>query len=265
MFNMRNISRLALIVMVPWLAACGNENPAGPGGSAGGSVALSLTIGSQASGSAFVSPGSQRAMGVVFSDGANTVDISRVALVLREVELELQNDNSCDDTLPEAEDLCEKFEVGPILLELPLDGSVNQVLAIGNIPAGTYDEVEFNIHRPSRGSVEDNPFIAANPDFEDVSIRVEGQFNGVAFTYTTDLMDNQRLGLVPALVITDGVTTSTNVTLKTDLSTWFEAADGSLIDPATANEGGPNESWVDNQIKASIDAFEDRNRDGTED
>jgi len=50
-----------------------------------------------------------------------------------------------------------------------------------------------------------------------------------------------------------------------DLTTWFEAADGNLLDPATANEGGQNESWVDNNIKQSIEAFEDRNRDGSED
>lgn len=262
MFSRSNISRLALVVMVPWLAtACGDENPAGPGNT-GGSVSLSLTIGAQAPTPAINSPAS---FNVVYSDGVNTVDISRVAMVLREVELELQNDNSCDNALPEADDLCEKFEVGPILLELPVDGGVNQVVAISGVPAGTYDEVEFNIHRSSRGSVEDDPFILANPDFEDVSIRVEGTFNGAGFVYTTDVMDNQRLGLVPALVIADGSATATNVTLKTDLSTWFQAADGSLLDPATANEGGPNESWVDNQIKASIDAFEDRDRDGVED
>ncbi|MFQ5529974.1 MAG: hypothetical protein ACE5FP_06435, partial [Gemmatimonadota bacterium] len=124
MFSRSNLSRLALAVMVPWLAtACGDENPAGPGNT-GGSVSLSLAIGAQAPTPAINSPAN---FNVVYSDGANTVDISRVAMVLREVELELQNDNSCDNTLPEADDLCEKFEVGPILLELPVDGSVNQV------------------------------------------------------------------------------------------------------------------------------------------
>lgn len=263
MFNRNDISKLLLAVMVPWImTACGDGSPTGPGGNTGGSVSLSLAIGIQAPVPAINSPAN---FNVVYSDGANTIDISRVAMVLREVELELQNDDSCDDGIPDVDDLCEKFEVGPILLELPLDGTVNQVLSIAGVPAGTYDEVEFNIHRPSQGSVEDNPFIAANPDFADVSIRVEGTFNGTDFIYTTDLMDNQRLGLAPALVVTDGVSTSTNVTLKADLSTWFQAADGSLLDPVTANEGGPNESWVDNQIKASIDAFEDRNRDGSED
>ena len=263
MLNRISISRLALAVMVPWLVtACGDENPAGPGGSTGGSVSLSLTVQAQSPPAAINSPAS---FNVVFSDGANTVDISQVQMVLREVELELQNDDSCDNEMAEAVDQCEKFEVGPILLTLPLDGTVNQAFSISGVPAGTYDEVEFNIHRPTAGSVEDNPFIQQNPDFAEVSIRVVGQFNGVDFTYTTDLMDNQRLALVPALVITDGGSTATNVTLKTDLSMWFRAEDGSLLDPATANEGGANESWVDNQIKQSIDAFEDRNRDGIED
>lgn len=78
-------------------------------------------------------------------------------------------------------------------------------------------------------------------------------------------MDNQRLELLPALEITDGGFTATNVTFKTDLSMWFRADYGSLLDPATANEGRANEIWVDNQIKQSIDAFEDRKRDSIED
>ena len=185
-----------------------------------------------------------------------------MAVVLREVELELQNDDSCDNDVAELTDRCEKFEVGPILLELPLDGSVNQAFSITGVPAGTYDEVEFNVHKPSSGSLEDQTFIQQNPDFSEVSIRVEGQYNGTDFTYTTDLMDNQRIGLVPPLTIEAGSSASTNVTLRVDLTTWFEAADGNLLDPATANEGGQNESWVDNNIKQSIEAFEDDDRDG---
>ena len=263
MVNRSSIYRVALAVMVPWLGtACGDDNPAGPAGSTGGTVSLSLTVQAQTPPASINSAAS---FNVVFSDGANTVDISQVQMVLREVELELRNDDSCDNDMAEAVDLCEKFEVGPILLTLPLDGTVNQAFFISGVPAGTYDEVEFNIHRPSSGSVEDNPFIQQNPNFADVSIRVVGRFNDVDFVYATDVMDNQRLALVPALVIADGASTATNVTLKTDLSMWFQAADGTLLDPATANEGGPNESWVDNQIKASIDAFEDRNRDGVED
>ena len=40
---------------------------------------------------------------------------------------------------------------------------------------------------------------------------------------------------------------------------------GTLLDPASANEGGANESVVENNIENSIDAFEDDDRDGDDD
>ena len=50
-----------------------------------------------------------------------------------------------------------------------------------------------------------------------------------------------------------------------DVSTWFKnAGTGALIDPATALIGGANESVVKGNIKASIKAFEDDNKDGDE-
>jgi len=38
-----------------------------------------------------------------------------------------------------------------------------------------------------------------------------------------------------------------------------------LIDPATANKGGANENLVKENIKRSMKAFEDKDRDGNED
>jgi hypothetical protein len=40
---------------------------------------------------------------------------------------------------------------------------------------------------------------------------------------------------------------------------------GALVDPSSANLGGPNAGIVKNNIKSSIDAFEDDNRDGRDD
>ncbi len=43
------------------------------------------------------------------------------------------------------------------------------------------------------------------------------------------------------------------------------APDGSLIDPRTAGDGGPNEGLVEDNIRASIDGFEDEDEDGEDD
>jgi hypothetical protein len=56
------------------------------------------------------------------------------------------------------------------------------------------------------------------------------------------------------------------VTMFVDLQGWFlnQAGDG-FLDPASANNGGQNEGEVKSNIEASIDAFEDHDRDGVED
>jgi len=65
---------------------------------------------------------------------------------------------------------------------------------------------------------------------------------------------------MPPLVV-DSVM-ATNVTVRIDISQWFQDATGNFVDPASANKGGQNESIVNENIKQSIEAFEDRDRDG---
>jgi hypothetical protein len=55
------------------------------------------------------------------------------------------------------------------------------------------------------------------------------------------------------------------VTIRVDLPSWFTTAQGDLIDPGSANEGGANEALVDGNILASFHAFDDRDRDGRRD
>jgi len=52
------------------------------------------------------------------------------------------------------------------------------------------------------------------------------------------------------------------VTLRVLLNEWFIDSSGALIDPASANHGEPNEGVVEDNIQASMEAFEDRDEDG---
>lgn len=193
-------------------------------------------------------------------DGTSTLIITRAQMVLREIELERQEVADCDVEPKPAG--CEDFETGPALIDLPLaPGATPQVEV--DIPPGTYVEVEFEIHKVSGDDPADAAFRQAHPDFAGKSIRVQGTFNGVSFTYETDLDVEQELDLVPPLVVTD-TTTRTNLTIRVVLADWFRSADGKLIDPATANKGGANENLVKENIKRSMKAFEDRDRDGDE-
>ncbi|MGH7699919.1 MAG: hypothetical protein ACREMJ_05315 [Gemmatimonadales bacterium] len=133
-------------------------------------------------------------------------------------------------------------------------------------PAGMYDELEFDVHKPDE--LGDGAFIAAHPEFADVSIRVRGTFSNdgarTDFTYLTDLNEEQEIELFPFLEVIEGE--PVGVTLRLDVSTWFLDGSGTgLVDPATANKGQPNENLVRDNIRASIDAFRDDDHDGLDD
>jgi hypothetical protein len=239
---------LAVIV-----GACGDTT--GPQGA----TAVSLSVTAPTSAPAAAPAGPSRV--VTQSDGQNELVIHRVAVVLRAVELKRAVSDDCDS--PGGDDSCEEFQTGPMVLEIPTDGSTVHVVAI-DVPADTYDQIEFDIHKPDDDSPEDQAFLQANPDFVDTSVRVEGTWNGQAFLFEQDLNEEQELDLSPALVIGESAE-PTNLTLEVDVTTWFTRSDGSLIDPESANKGEVNEGLVELNIRNSIEAFEDPDEDGKRD
>lgn len=191
------------------------------------------------------------------TSGSDTLIISGVEIVLREIELERLEAANCDVEPKPAG--CEEVNLGPVLVDLPLTAGAQAEFNV-QVPAGTYTEIEFEIHKVSSDDPEDAAFRQQHPDFVDVSIRARGTFNGQGFTYETDLNVDQELSFSPALVLAE--TVSTNVTILVDVSQWFRTATGDLVDPATANKGGANENLVRDNIIDSMEAFEDRDQDG---
>ncbi len=256
---------LAVTSLAFALTACDDSGSqiTGPGGSSGGGD-VSLSIAVPAGGSPSMSSSGGALFDIVQNDGASELVIERVAMVLREIELERQFDDDCDDHVSGDDDDCEEFSTGPMILELPVDGSVDHVVTINDVPADTYDEVEFEIHKPEDDTTEDREFINNNPDFERVSIRVEGTFDGESFVYLTDLNEDQEYALVPPLVVGED-SAPANLTLSIDVTTWFVTSGGSLVDPRSANDGGANENLVESNIDRSIEIFEDDDRDGDDD
>jgi hypothetical protein len=198
--------------------------------------------------------------------GADTVIIRSVELVLREIELKrLQDLTGCDTTTTGDNDACEEFTVGIQLVSLPLGNSTDKVITV-DVAADTYDEVEFEIHKPE--SSDDAAFIAAHPGFAGVSIRVTGSYSQAGtrrdFVFTTDLDKEQEIHLNPPLTVaSDG---PVNLTIRLDIATWFLGVGGTaVVDPASANKGGSNEGLVKNNIEQSIEAFHDDDSDGLDD
>jgi hypothetical protein len=257
---------MIMILAVP-LAACGDDDPAGPGAN-GSTVTLSVAVPGPAA--AAVIPGEAWFAAVPVTDGVRSMEIESVQLVLREIELELQDSEDCDDHLEGEDDDCEEFETGPYLLDVPLDVSgASQAFAISGVPAGTYDEIEFEIHTPEDDPGDDE-FLIAHLEFDGVSVRVTGTFDdgqgsgAQPFVFVSNLSQEQEMELAPPLVVGEGAVA--NVTLQVDVSTWFYAEDGvTLIDPSTASTGQPNESVVEENIQNSLHVYEDDDRDGDDD
>lgn len=251
------MKRLILAMLVATAAACTTTNgPDSEFANVQVSFATQRPAGPLASG-AFLS----RAAGDTIITGIDTLVIDRVQVVLREIELKRVETTDCDSAVDG--DACEEFEAGPVLVDLPLGNTVQQTFAV-NVPIGTYNEIGFDIHKPDDGDPDDQTFVTNNPAFADISIRVEGTFNGRAYVYTSDLNVEQELALVPALEITD-MTVSANLTILIDIDSWFRDQNGAVLDPASANKDGPNEGIVKENIKNSVEAFEDDDQDGEQD
>ncbi len=242
---------LMLFALASWgtLGAC--DDGTGPGA---GSVSLSVTVPTNGAGAASVA--SPALFDLVYTDGTTTLTLTKVELVMREIELEKVDDDSCDD-LFEGEDECEEFETGPRVFALPMDGSTDAVLTISDVPPGLYDELEIEIHKLSNDS-GDAALMDARPDLADVSIRVEGELDGVPFVFTTGVEEEFEFVLAPPIDPSAG---PVNVTLSIDVESWFMAGDGSVLDPADE----ANRSEIENNIQQSYEAFEDHDGDGEHD
>lgn len=253
----RYVTGTALLAALAILAAACSDGGSSPTTDA--QVNFNLATRSAAAAVVAAAPSLFVAAPETFTDGANTLVIDQVDLVLREIELKRSEaTGDCVDGMQH--DACEELEIGPILLSLPLGTAGAERAFSVTIPAGSYSEVEFQIHKPSS---DDAAFLQANPGLDGVSIHVTGTYNGAPFDFVSDLEARQEIHLSTPLVVTE--TSATDLTLLVNLDTWFRDASGTILDPATAAQGQANESLVKDNIRASLDSFEDHDHDGVDD
>jgi hypothetical protein len=194
-------------------------------------------------------------MSISVASGSNSLVINKAQLVLAEIELEPAAAADCSTT---ADDECPDVELGPVLIDLPLDAAVPTDLHT-LVPAGSYSELEFKVDAVEDGEHDAAAFLAAHPEFRAVSLRVEGTYNGQPFVYTSNVEGEIKLQFASPLVVGNGG--ASNVTLAVDVATWFKDASGNLLDPSNS----ANASQIANNIQRSFRAFEDDDRDGVED
>jgi len=256
--------------------ACGAALGCSQASAPHGAAPMSVSFMTRPTTAAAASNGVVRAADVTTTDGQNTLTITRAQVVLSRIELratgaavcdaddDADNDNGGDNDANDRSDGpghdggCEGLELSPMLADLPTDSSVVSAVH-ANIPAGTYTALEATLEPAHGHDGSAAAFLAANPTWAGVSVRVTGTYNGQTFVYSGAPQVHLELKFSPPLAVGDA---GTNVTVHADLTQWFRDGSGNLVDPATANAGGANVSLVANNIRQSFRAFRDDRRDG---
>lgn len=139
---------------------------------------------------------------------------------------------------------------GPFLVDLTaadFNGAFHQAVLQAQLPAGTYDRARFDMHKIDEDEAGSDPALQAMAD-ADVSVLVHGTSGGGAFTFSTDVNDEQEIAV--ALEVGNAVTGLDEITLSVDPSGWFGEA-GACLDPAADVDA------IEENIRASVDLEEE--------
>ncbi len=177
-----------------------------------------------------------------------TFQLDTVKILLRDIKIKNQ---SANDGHP--------VKVGPFVVYLNLEGMTSD-FAVGNIFAGTYDRVKFEIHKVGAAETSPDPeFWEGNDSNLRYSVIVKGKYNSEDFIYKSRKSAKQDLKLETPIEV--GENEIANLTIIVDPYTWFYD-DTTPLDPTDPD----NENNIDNNIKESFKkCFRDDNHDGVAD
>lgn len=220
--------------------------------------------------------------GLKIERGGDVIVVSKAQVVVRDVKLKsavatCADDDSRSDVAADKgssgstnpidkrsthdDDECPTIRVGPFLVDMPVSGADAGRVSVA-VPEGTYSKIRLTVHKVTSSDSADLEFRKANPDFRDISVRLEGTYNGKPFIFVNDVEAKLEVPLTAPLAIKAG---GDNVTVTLDLAPWFVNSTGGLFNPADANTTGLVRAKVQNAIRFAFRAFRDRNRDGRED
>jgi hypothetical protein len=149
---------------------------------------------------------------------------------------------------------------GPFLLHASgsdLSGPLTESFTV-EVPAGTYDELRFVVHKLEDFQSIGVPAVDGPRASLAVKMTIDpGTASEASVTFTSNLNEAQRI--FGRFTVADGETPD-NVTVSIDPSGWFGTA-GSFLDPRV----GGNRDAIERNIQGSIDAFEDDDRNGSND
>jgi len=161
-------------------------------------------------------------------------------------------DSSVDDTLDF------RFEE-PFIQDLMVGSNLYEI-GTAQVPFGSYKRSRIKIDDLDP---EDGTVYTQNPDLQNRSIFISGFLNNdpnLAFEFTSDLNEEQEREFNPPLIL-DENSPSTSIVLTIDIDAWFMDGNGTPLDPSSPS----NKSIIEDNIKNSIDVFEDEDDDGERD
>jgi len=181
------------------------------------------------------------------NSAVDTVIITEAKFRFSEIEFESATDDDSTD-----------IEQGPLVLSLNLNGGLTEI-GIADVPAGFYEELEFEIDARDEDDV-----LVNDPDFEgdngqNYSLVISGTINGQPFTFRSEKDFEVEVEFEPAFEVSDEQ--QVNITLNFDTSLWFLDQNGNALNPTDSNDI----LLIESNIENSIEAFEDDNEDGEDD
>ncbi|MCP3064023.1 hypothetical protein LXT21_35130 [Myxococcus sp. K38C18041901] len=241
---------IGLCVSVMLLSACGSDE--------GVKVGLSTRVGA-ARGAQAIGKSAQQA------EPATGITLDRVRLSVRELELEYEGDHHDDDDRDGGDDddlrhsgADDEQRLGPILIDLSADDLNGRIVPVGNlrVTPGIFDEIEFDIGRITVAQAGQDAPLRELAELG-ASVVIDGHIDGQPFSFVSSVrMEQEREA---RFEVKEGQ--EPNITLNIDPTGWFVDGNGQRLDPRDASA----RSTIENNLRRSIDAFDDDDRDGGED
>ncbi len=190
-------------------------------------------------------PAASPSADLVVGSGAAAITITAAQMTLGEIELspsgtcgaETNDDNATGNVNDNHEENCDELEVGPVTVDLPVDGTTKAMLHV-TVPAGTYEGLQAEL-------------LKVQVSFTDAA--------GAKHTFTSDV--EAKLEMTFPTPITVDASGAFNVTIAVDVSSWFKDASGAVLDPTNP----ANADAINGNIRKSFQAFDDENQDGVDD
>jgi len=123
-----------------------------------------------------------------------------------------------------------------------------------DVPQGTYRKVKFEIHKVEDSDVNTDARFAG---LKNTSVVIDGTVDGKAFSFVSALNEEQERD--GTFSVGSG---AQNLTLNLDATKWFVASGGGRLDPS---DPGVDKSKIEQNIKGSIDAYDDDDQNGKRD